>query len=248
VLAGQPEPPAYFARMKKINKEGPQPVGALGLPDAWQPERLLSERAAGTPIIDTRPADRFAARAIPGTLNIPAGRSFLTWAGWLVSSDRPFALIADEETLPELVAQLRLIGLDNVAGSWTPDALDAWASKHRELVALARIDAAGLRDLREREPVTIIDVRAASEYAAGHLAGGRNIPLGSLAGRLDEVPVFGQVVVHCQSGTRSAIAASLLAAHGRRNVLDLAGGIDAWRAAGLPLEYTEAAASPSLAR
>jgi hydroxyacylglutathione hydrolase len=62
VLAGQPEPPAYFARMKKINKEGPQPVGALGLPDAWQPERLLSERAAGTPIIDTRPADRFVAR------------------------------------------------------------------------------------------------------------------------------------------------------------------------------------------
>jgi hydroxyacylglutathione hydrolase len=236
VLAGQPEPPAYFAQMKRINKEGPAIVGAPDLPAAWHPGRLLAERQAGTPIIDTRPVAVFAERAIPGTLNIPAGASFLTWAGWLLSYDRPFALIADEEALPELVAQLRLIGLDHLAGYWIPDAIDAWADEGRELVSIGRTDATGLRDLLASGAATVIDVRGAAEYAAGHIAGGVNIPLGSLARRLDAVPVFGTVVVQCQSGVRSAIAASLLAAHGRHNVRDLAGGLDAWRAAGLTVE------------
>jgi hydroxyacylglutathione hydrolase len=248
VLAGQPEPPAYFARMKRINKEGPPPVASLARPAAWGPGRLLAERAAGTTIIDTRPAEMFAAGAIPGTINIPAGRSFLTWAGWLVQYDRPFALIADEEALPEVVSHLRLIGLDNVAGYWAPEAIDAWAGEHRELLTIARIDARGLRDLTERDEVAIIDVRGASEYAAGHIPGSRNVPLGYLAGRIDEIPATGQVVVHCESGVRSAIAASLLAAQGRQGVRDLAGGLDAWRKAGMPLERAGDAASLALAR
>jgi hydroxyacylglutathione hydrolase len=246
VLAGQPEPPTYFARMKRINKEGPPPIGALGLPAAWTPEHLHAAWAAGTPIIDTRPAAAFAGRATPRALNIPARSAFTTWAGWLVPYDRPFALVVAADDLPETVAQLRTIGLDNVAGYWTPDALDAWADAGDALPTIARTDAPTLRELREREPVTIIDVRGATEYAAGHIAGSRNIPLGYLAQRLDEVPVFGEVVVHCQSGTRSAIAASLLAAHGRHTVSDLVGGLDAWRTAGLPLEREESAAPPLL--
>ena len=236
VLDGQPEPPAYFAQMKQINKVGPESVSALALPTAWLPERLHAALATGTPIIDTRPAEAFAARALPRTLSIPAGSAFLTWAGWLVPYDRPFALIAETDEVAEIVGQLRLIGLDNVAGYWTPAALDAWAAEGEELIATERIDAARLRDLQARESIAVIDVRGASEYAAGHLPGSRNIPLGHLAGRLDEIPVFGPVVVHCQSGTRSAIAASVLAAHGRRNARDLVGGFDAWRVAGLPVE------------
>lgn len=236
VLAGQPEPPAYFAQMKRINKVGPSPASALAQPPGWRPERLHDAWAAGTTIIDTRPADAFAARAVPRALNIPDGSSFLTWAGWLIPYDRPFALIADEEGVADLVAQLRLIGLDDVASYWTPAALDAWAAEGVELRTIERIDATGLADLTRGDGATIIDVRGASEYAAGHIAGSRNIPLGYLAGRLDEVPAHGPVVVQCQSGMRSAIAASLLAAHGRHNARDLVGGLDAWRAVGLPVE------------
>lgn len=235
VLAGQPEPPAYFAQMKRINRDGPDFVGALGLPSDWSFDRLLVERATGMPIVDTRPAAAFAERAIPGTLNIMSGSAFLTWAGWLLPCDRPFALIVDEAALPELLAQLRLIGLDRVAGYWTPGVIDAWADENRELSSIARLDPTGLRDLIGSGTPAIIDVRGASEYASGHIAGSVNIPLGHLARRLGEVPACGAVVVYCQSGTRSAIAASLLAAHGRHNVLDLAGGFDAWRATGVPV-------------
>ena len=239
VLAGQPEPPAYFAQMKRINKAGPPPIGAAPLPSRLHPEALIAERAGAATILDTRSATDFAARAIPGTLNIAAGAAFLTWAGWLVPYDRPFALIADDESLREVVAQLHLIGLDNVVGYWTPDVVDTWAAEGRELVSTPRIDAAGLRDLLEREAVAVIDVRGATEYAAGHLPGSRSIPLGYLAQRLDEVPVYGPVIVHCQGGTRSAIAASLLAAHGRRNIRDFAGGFDAWRAAQFAQEQAD---------
>jgi hydroxyacylglutathione hydrolase len=231
--------------MKRLNKEGPQPVGALAQPTLWHPEQLRAARAAGTPIVDTRPADAFAARALPSAISLPSGLSFLTWAGWLVPYDRPFALIADEEGVADIVAQLRLIGLDHVAGYWTPAALDAWSAEGEEMSTIARIDPADLADLARCDGATIIDVRGASEYAAGHIAGSRNIPLGSLARRLDEVPALGPVVVQCQSGARSAIAASLLAAHGRRDALDLAGGLDAWRAAGLPVERP--ADTPALA-
>jgi hydroxyacylglutathione hydrolase len=248
VLAGQPEPPAYFAQMKRINKSGPPPINAAPLPPRLQPEALIAERAGGTPIIDTRSAQGYARRAIPGTLNIAAGAAFLTWAGWLVPYDRPFALIADEASLPDIVAQLHLIGLDNVAGYWTPEVIDTWATKGRELLGVPRIDAPTLRGLLSGDGATVIDVRGATEYATGHIPGSRNIPLGYLARRIDEVPVYGGVIVHCQGGTRSPIAASLLAAHGRRNVRDFTGGIDAWRGAQYTLDHTAEPAAALAAR
>jgi hydroxyacylglutathione hydrolase len=188
------------------------------------------------PIVDTRPAAAYAARAIPGTINIPAGNDFATWAGWLLPYNRPFALIADESDLAEVVGALRLIGLDRAAGYWSSGVIGSWAAGERDLATIATIAPADLRDLREREPVVVLDVRGAGEYAAGHIAGSRHIPLGYLAGRLAEVPADRPVVVQCQSGARSAIGASILVAHGRRDVRNLAGGLDAWRAAGLPVE------------
>lgn len=236
VLAGQPDPPRYFAQMKRVNTLGPALAGALAQPAHWEPERLHAAWAARLPIIDTRPAAEFGAHAIPRAINLPAGSMFLTWAGWLVPYDRPYALIADEEEIAGLVGQLRLIGLDNIAGFWSTDALDAWAAEGEELRSIERIDAVALSELIRQGSATVIDVRGAGEYATGHIAGSHNIPLGYLAQRLDEVPIYGPVVVQCQSGARSAIAASLLAAHGRRNVRNLLGGIEGWQSTGRPIE------------
>jgi hydroxyacylglutathione hydrolase len=85
--------------------------------------------------------------------------------------------------------------------------------------------------------VAIIDVRNQAEWAAGHLPGARHVQLGSLDSRLDEVPFNGTVVVHCQSGARSAIAASLLLARGFRNVINLQGGFAEWESAGYPVTH-----------
>jgi hydroxyacylglutathione hydrolase len=84
--------------------------------------------------------------------------------------------------------------------------------------------------------VEVLDVRNDDEWARGHIAGSRHIPLHALPQQIDHLAHDRPVVVHCASGTRSAIAASLLTAHGFTDVLDLAGGFDAWQAAQEPVE------------
>jgi hydroxyacylglutathione hydrolase len=82
----------------------------------------------------------------------------------------------------------------------------------------------------------VLDVRGEGEWTAGHIPGSLNIPLGELDQRLNEVPRDRTVVVHCQTGGRAAIAASLLKARGFSDVREFAGGFAEWRAAGQPVE------------
>ena len=234
-LEGQPEPPRYFGEMKRINRDGPRLLGALQRPPRLDVARIAALVAAGAMVVDTRPAAEFAAGHLPGTINIPLNRAFTTWAGWLVPYAGDCALLVDSarpEGIDEAVRDLAMIGLDRVAG-------------YAELDRRATRDAVGVihsftvQQLAERMrqgAVTVVDVRDHAEWQAGHLRGVANIPLGTLAQRIDEVPPTGAVVLHCQSGSRSAIAASLLQARGRSNVVDLEGGFAAWRAAGYPVE------------
>jgi hydroxyacylglutathione hydrolase len=85
-----------------------------------------------------------------------------------------------------------------------------------------------------RGEATVIDVRGSAEWEAGHLPGVPNVPVGYLAERLDELSTDLPLIVHCQGGARSAIAASVLKARGIRNVVNLVGGYAAWERAGLP--------------
>ena len=119
VLAGQPEPPKYFATMKRVNKEGPAILGRL--PRSVTARRREAPRAAGPQalVIDTRPAAEYAAGHLPGTINIPLNASFVTWAGWLVPAEE-FYLIVDAATaearLGEVARSLALIGIDRITG------------------------------------------------------------------------------------------------------------------------------------
>jgi hydroxyacylglutathione hydrolase len=236
VLEGQPEPPKYFAQMKRINKEGPPVLGGFREPKQLPVEELGNALAAGELVVDTRPATVFARGHVPGTINIPLGRSFNTWAGWLVQYDRNFYLIADEAHAAEAARDLAMIGLDRVVGYFPGFAVAMWASGANKLETIAQEDAAGLAERMKTGAVTVIDVRARSEWEAGHLPGVQNIPLGYLGDRLDEIPRDRPVVLQCQSGARSSIAASLLQARGLKNAINLAGGFAGWAAAGNPVE------------
>ncbi|HLA14126.1 MAG TPA: rhodanese-like domain-containing protein, partial [Gemmatimonadaceae bacterium] len=86
------------------------------------------------------------------------------------------------------------------------------------------------------DPPQLIDVRSPEEWSAGHLPGAIHIPLAALPERLGEIDDGKPVVVHCQGGGRSAIAASYLKSHGVRSVANLRGGFDAWLAGDLPVE------------
>ena len=229
VLAGQPEPPKYFARMKRVNKEGPAILKGFHVPSRFDDGRLTELLARGALVIDTRPAAEYAAKHTAGTINIPFNAAFVTWAGWLLPSDE-FYLIVDDLTaaarLPELARLLALIGFDRITGYFDPSAV-------RGIAAVPQIQPAELAT--QLPDVTLIDVRGATEWASGHIAGAQHIPLGYLADRAAEIPKTKPVVLQCQAGGRSSIAASVLERLGFTHILNLSGGITAWAAAGLPV-------------
>jgi hydroxyacylglutathione hydrolase len=132
-----------------------------------------------------------------------------------------------------------MIGLDRIAGYFGVDALSAWERDGRQLLTVPQVTAGELASLLSDEAVQVIDVRGASEWDAGHLPGAPNMPLATLAARVAEIPRDRPVVVHCQMGGRSAIAASLLRARGVERVANFTGGFAAWRDSGLPVEKDE---------
>jgi hydroxyacylglutathione hydrolase len=245
VLAGQPEPPAYFAHMKRLNRVGPRLLGGLRRPPRLPAGQVAALLDAGALVLDARHAADFAAGHVPGTLNIPLDRAFTTWAGWLVPHDRPFYLLLDDRChhcLDTAVRELARIGLDQVAGYLAAEAIDAWQAAGRPLATVAQMTAAEVAARLADPALAILDVRGQTEWAAGRLPGARHLPLGDLVARLGEVPTDRTLVVHCQSGARSAIAASVLQAHGRTRVVNLIGGFAAWQAAGHPVERAAATA------
>jgi hydroxyacylglutathione hydrolase len=247
VLDGQPDPPRYFARMKRVNREGPRLLGGPPSPSHLDADALLAHLAAGAMVVDVRANAAYAAAHVPGTLNIPRGGSFATWSGWLLPYDRDLYLLAPSAADAEAAsAVLSRIGLDRVAGYAEVDAaLAAWTASGRAPGAVPQTDVRQLQAELDAGTVCVLDVRAPDEWAAGHLPGVPNVPLGHLAEQLDALPHDRPLVVHCQGGSRSAIAASLLRAHGYSDVVNLTGGYGAWRDAGLPTERVDEPAGVS---
>ena len=243
VLEGQPEPPRYFTQMKRINRDGPALLDGTRRPPRFQADQLAKVLEDGALVIDTRPAADYATGAIPGTLNIPAGRSFTTWAGWILPYDRDFYLIVRDnraDAVKELLRDLAGIGLDRVAGYAEAGAVDDWRADGLPLQATAAVDAGQVQESLREGTAQVIDVRGDGEWAAGHLPGARHVPLGDLAQRLSEIPRDVPVILHCQSGARAAIGSSILRAHGYQDVRLYGGGFGEWQGAGYPVERTRA--------
>ena len=244
VLAGQPEPPKYFAEMKRINRDGPAVLGGFHPPPRRRDEALAEALRAGATVVDIRPAVEFSNGHVPGTISIPLNRSFNTWAGWLVPYDRDFFLFAAsgeaERRLEEAVRDLAFVGLDRIAGWFGPGAL-ALHGAAQLLQTTPQMTPAELYERFDTGEVEVVDVRGQTEWSAGHLPGVRNIPLGLLPDHAAELPRDRPIVLHCQSGGRSNIAASVLQAHGFDNVINLQGGYRQWSEEGRPVERGEAA-------
>ncbi|MGH7476714.1 MAG: MBL fold metallo-hydrolase [Longimicrobiales bacterium] len=242
VLEDQPEPPKYFAEMKRINREGPRVLNGFATPPRRDLAALERALGAGGLVVDTRSASAFRQAHIPGTINIPLNRAFTTWAGWLLPYDAEVYLVVDERehagALSEVVRDLAMIGLDRVAGWVSASVLQEWAARHGALESAAEVDTGRLARAVAGDAV-IIDVRDRSEWAAGHIPGVLHIPLGELPDRADEIPRDRPIAVHCQSGSRAAIAQSLLLARRFEDVRNVRGGFSAWQGEGRPVERGE---------
>jgi hydroxyacylglutathione hydrolase len=234
VLEGQPDPPRYFARMKQINRDGPSVRNGSRPPELLPAGRVAEVLAAGATVVDTRPAQEYARGAVAGTINIPSNRSFTSWAGWLLPYDRDLYLITRGRGgagATEIARDLASIGLDRVAGWFDAESVSG-GSNGSAAQTINAIDAAAVAAKAPAGQIAVLDVRTPGEWQAGHLPWATHVPLGDLPDRLPELPHDRPIVVHCQTGARAAIAASLLLARGFTDVRVFPGGFGEWKAAG----------------
>lgn len=233
LLAGQPEPPRYFAQMKKMNVEGAELLGSLTLPRRLDKGEIAELIAQGAQLLDTRPAATFRASHLPGTLNIAYNKSFVTWAGWLLDYDRPLYVIAPEEQMADILRDLHAIGVDRVEGTAPLEVVahDTVGS----LESYEEISPSDAKMMIESGQARLVDVRNNAEWEEGYIEGAQHVMLGKLMDHLESIPTDKPVVVQCQSGARSSIAASILQKHGVKRVINLAGGYSRWSKEGLPV-------------
>ncbi len=216
ILEGQPEPPLYFARMKRDNKLGPKVLGKLPAPRKMTLEKIIdSKNSSDAVIIDTR-ANRnaFMEAHIKGSLYAPFNKTFNTIVGSYVTEDQDIYLIIEESDLTEAVLDLIRIGLDNIKGFTTPFELAAFVESGAEMVSTAIIDFKEVEKILQNQKAYVLDVRKKTEFDEGHHPEAINIAHTRLLNRLDEVPVDAPVLVHCKSGARAAAASSLLEREG----------------------------------
>ncbi len=224
LLEGQPEAPRYFAQMKRVNKQGPALPATLPQPVHLGQAALDAALAEQAFIVDLRSTGDALRGSVPGALNIAAeNNTFLTYIGWFADYAQPVYLIVPSlEEAPACITALRSIGVDHIAGYFGPDAVTGHSAP------MPTITAHELAERRPRNGLLIVDVRGRSEFEEEHIVGARNIPLGYLPEHLAQIPHDRTVVVQCSTGYRSAIAASLLAAHGYDNIVNLTDGVETW--------------------
>lgn len=230
LLAGQPEPPKYFAMMKKLNKTGPNVLGTVPHPGRLSIGQFENALKNNITIVDTRDKLSFAGGHIPGSINIQDNSSFSTWAGWLLEYDKPFILVARDSRIEALTKALIRIGLDSISG-YIND-IDKIANAGHEMEIIQQIDVHSLH--KDSSNYFLLDVRAASEYESGSIEGAVNIHAGYIQERFNELPKDKKIAVYCAGGDRSAIASSLLRLKGMENIYNVTGGMNAWKMAGLP--------------
>ncbi|EOZ93657.1 Zn-dependent hydroxyacylglutathione hydrolase [Indibacter alkaliphilus LW1] len=226
LLADQPEPPKYFAMMKKLNKvERNLLTEVPSIPNLSESE-FLKAKENGLAIIDTRPWKQYADGFLKGTLNITNNNSFSTWMGWYMDYESDFILIAEENEVEDLTRKLIRIGLDNFIGYLTPAQLIHFEGEN--LQTYSPVDKETVKAKLANEDVQLIDVRGKSEFKNGHIDGAENLFVGKLNQNLDKISKEKEVIIHCQSGARAAIAYSLLVANGFDNIVNYSGGWADW--------------------
>ena len=205
LLAGLSDYPAYYAHMGVINRAGPEPVD-LSPPRRADLEELRRRIEAGEWVVDLRRRTAFAAGHLSGTLGFELSDSFVNYLGWLHAWGSPLSLIGDDQQIVDARRELARIGVDRIEAAASFDATD-------RLRSYPVTNFAELAARPTDSGITVLDVRRADEYRIDHVRDAVNIPLHDLFDRFEELP-DAQVWVHCMSGYRASVAASILDAVG----------------------------------
>ena len=230
-----PARPEYFERDVELNRRGAAPLDELppleGLPAA----EVLCMQKQGAVVVDTRPVMQFAVAHVPESVHIALSGQYASWAARILGLDKRLIIVGeDAERVRESQLRLARVGIENVVG-YLEGGITAWIRSGNEVDYIPQVSVHELGELREteRDHLAILDVRETGELSGGAIENSIRIPLGELAGRIHELDRAKLLVAHCKGGYRSSIAVSLLRKAGFRDVANLTGGFDAWKAAGM---------------
>jgi rhodanese-related sulfurtransferase/glyoxylase-like metal-dependent hydrolase (beta-lactamase superfamily II) len=238
VTADQPDAPAYFTYDAILNTRERATLDQ-SLEQSLHPidlDEVLRMGDAGAQILDVRDPAEFAVGHLAGSINIGLGGQYATWAGTILDREKPIVIIAEPGREQEAALRLGRIGFDHVKG-YVDGGMAGLAHRPDLVWPTERLAAPMIaEELSSTDRPLVLDIRNPREFATQHIAGGVNVPLNHLHERIAEIPRDRKIVVHCAGGYRSSMAASILAQHGITNVIEMAGGIAAWKAAKLPVE------------
>ena len=199
--------------MAALNAAGPTPID-LSPPAPADPAEIRRRIHAEEWVVDLRERRAFAQAHLAGTINVEVGDSFTTYLGWTIRWGTPVTLVGDTaEEVADAQRQLARIGIDRPAGA-AAGGLDSWG-RGGDIRSYRSVTFADLARERGDGELVVLDVRRQDEWAEGHIEGALHIPLDQVEVRMDEVPADRPVWVHCASGFRASIAASLVDRAGR---------------------------------
>ena len=226
----QPRYPTYYRDMAAINRGGPPLIGRSTPPlaslSAAEVARIVDDGAAVVDVRDGRDYDR---GHIPGSYSIGIDGPVSAWVGWLIARGRLIVLVGDSDhDLRKAQRELLRIGFDTIAG-FLDGGVDAWRSSGRDVSTFETVDVEDMAQwVLSAEPMTVVDTRDEHEWVSGHVPGAVHIYVPDVPHRAGEIPRDAPVAVHCASGYRAGISASLLEQAGLTRIIHVNGEYSDW--------------------
>ena len=228
-----PARPEYFLKDAEINRTGAPALSELPALHAIEPRELEQMLRQGEMALDVRSGDAFAAAHVPGSVNIALSGQFASWAGTVLGLTAHPVLIADtEQQIEEARIRLARVGIENIDG-YLAGGVAEWKQAGLPVATTEQVTPEELNTRLRAGSLQVLDVRRQPEWDAGHIEGATWWPLDNFRVSPPEIDHEAPLAVHCKSGYRSMIAASLLESAGFHRIVNVVGGFDAWQQAGL---------------
>jgi len=234
LTTNMPGAPDHFSRCSAINREGPALVSSLPEPKGTD-ARTFDERRESddTIVLDVRSYDAFGGQHVPSAYHDDLTGNFATFAGWMLPPQSDILLVSsDHDQAKEATVWLRRVGLDKTIG-FLDGGMHSWNIAGLPTNHVPQISVREFHEMvKGKREMVLVDVRGHGEYGGHRIEGSVNIPAPDLRTRYKELDPEMTTVLMCSSGRRSSLAASLLKQRGFKDVLNLAGGMTGYSAAG----------------
>jgi len=245
VMEGAPPIPSHYPLLKKVNAAGPDVMPRLpSIPALTPREFRAATREAGVTLVDTRSMLAFGGGHVPGAINIGDRPELSAWMGQMIDPDQKILLIVHDDAQVEAIQRLIVrTGHFHFAGYLT-GGMKAWEADGLPLEHLPQLTVIELNErMSSRSKLNVLDVRSPGEFESGHIPQAKHYFVGDMQHRIDGLDKDEPIATYCASGYRASIAASLMQARGFKDVTNIPGSFDAWKAANLPIEMPQVVAT-----